>query len=149
VYAVLRRGAGQAAAPPLVGSAIVEFDQAIGSIALAGSTPHGAVDRTVIAGTQGTLVAQGRDINHQSVALYTAAGTATPEIEGTWFTNGFEGTMGELLCAIEEDRAPYNSAANNLESLAVAFAAIASAERGQPVRPGDVRRLEPQWFRAH
>jgi hypothetical protein len=57
--------------------------------------------------------------------------------------------MGELLCAIEEDRAPYNSAANNLESLAVAFAAIASAERGQPVRPGDVRRLEPQWFRAH
>jgi uncharacterized membrane protein len=49
--------------------------------------------------------------------------------------------MGELLRAVEENREPENSGRNNLESLALCFAAIASADKGAPVAPGSVRRL--------
>ena len=51
--------------------------------------------------------------------------------------------MGELLCAIEEDREPRNSARNNLKSLALCFAAIASSVDGEPKVPGEVRVLPP------
>ena len=147
IYAVTRRGAGQRAKPPLVGSASVTYDHAIATLHFAGSTPHGAVDRTVITGTKGTLRSQGPDLNDQCVTLHTAEGAARPQLEGTWFTSGFEGCMGELLCAIEEERAPYNSAAHNLASLELAFAAMASAERGAPVEIGTVRRPEAAWLR--
>src|SRR4029079_17535866 len=60
---------------------------------------------------------------------------------GSWFPDGFHGTMGELLSAIEEKREPTNSARNNLDSLALCFAAVASADRGEPVVPGSVRTL--------
>jgi len=46
-----------------------------------------------------------------------------------------------LLRAVEEKREPENSARNNLESLALCFAAISSAARGAAVVPGTVRRL--------
>jgi hypothetical protein len=49
--------------------------------------------------------------------------------------------MSELLCAIEEDRAPLNNARDNLQSLALCFAAIASANANAPQTPGVVRRL--------
>jgi hypothetical protein len=49
--------------------------------------------------------------------------------------------MGELLCAIEEDREPENSARGNLQSLALCFAAIASAREGREVRLGEALRL--------
>jgi hypothetical protein len=74
--------------------------------------------------------------------VYTEAGEVKVPLQGSWFENGFQGTMGELLCAIEENREPANSAANNLESLALCFAALESADRHQPVVPGSVRRIE-------
>jgi hypothetical protein len=49
--------------------------------------------------------------------------------------------MGELLCAIEEGREPMNGARDNLNSLALCFAAIAAATDVQPKVPGEVRRL--------
>jgi hypothetical protein len=49
--------------------------------------------------------------------------------------------MAELLCAIEEKRTPYNNAWDNLDSLGLCFAAVASAESGQPIKPGAVRKL--------
>ena len=75
------------------------------------------------------------------MTVYTAAGHSNPPLEGTWFREGFHGTMAELLCAIEEKREPANSARGNLHSLALAFAAIASAHEGVPKLPGEVRRL--------
>ena len=68
-------------------------------------------------------------------------GVARPHLEGTWFEQGFHGAMAELLCAIEEDREPYNGARSNLESLALCFAAVESAHCSQPVVPGTVRQL--------
>ena len=75
------------------------------------------------------------------MTLYTAEGIATPTLEGGWFPDGFHGSMGELLCAIEEGREPLNNARENLHSLAFCFAAIASATEGVPKIPGEVRRL--------
>ena len=49
--------------------------------------------------------------------------------------------MGELLCAIEEDREPNNSARSNLKSLELCFAALKSADSGQPVDVGSVRAV--------
>ena len=67
------------------------------------------------------------------VTLHTAAGLAEPELTGTWFREGFIGTMAELLCAIEQSRDPLNSARANLRSLALSHAAVQSADRGEPV----------------
>lgn len=49
-------------------------------------------------------------------------------LEGAWFPDGFGGTMGELLCAIVEDRQPYNAASHNLLSLQMTLAACDSAD---------------------
>ena len=49
--------------------------------------------------------------------------------------------MGALLQAIEDKSRPLNDARRNLDSLALVFAAIASARRGVPVAPGSVRSL--------
>jgi hypothetical protein len=62
-------------------------------------------------------------------------------LEGTWFTSGFQGAMGELLCAIEDGREPTNGARENLDSLALCFAALASADTGTPTVPGRVTRV--------
>jgi len=48
-----------------------------------------------------------------------------------------------LLCAIEDNREPEHSAADNLESLALCFAAVHSADVHEPVAPGTVRAIEP------
>jgi hypothetical protein len=56
------------------------------------------------------------------------------ELLGSWFPDGMAGTMGELLCAIDERRQPYNSARHNLRSLELTLAACASADQdGAPV----------------
>jgi hypothetical protein len=62
-------------------------------------------------------------------------------MEGNWFDDGFRGTMGELLSAIEENREPSNTAASALPGLALCFAAVASARCGRPMIPGQVRAL--------
>jgi predicted dehydrogenase len=50
-------------------------------------------------------------------------------LEGSWYPDGFAGTMGELLCAVAENREPYHSAKHNLLSLQLTFAACRSADR--------------------
>ncbi|MFO1062975.1 MAG: hypothetical protein U0892_03765 [Pirellulales bacterium] len=64
-----------------------------------------------------------------------------PAFTSMWFPDGFHGTMGELLCAIEEKRPSLLDARDNLESLALCFAAVESADTGLPIRPGAVRKL--------
>ena len=50
-------------------------------------------------------------------------------LEGAWYVDGFAGTMGELMCSIAEDRQPFNSAQNNLLTLALTFAACRSSDQ--------------------
>ncbi len=90
---------------------------------------------------RGTLLSTGSNLEKQRVTLHTARGFASPALQGSWFDNGFHGTMAELLLAIEQKREPEHSARNNLKSLELCFAACRSAQTGRPVAPGAVRRL--------
>ena len=56
---------------------------------------------------------------------------------GSWFVDGFAAALGELMCAVAEDRPPENSAADAAESVRLVLAARESAEaRGSPVGIG-------------
>jgi predicted dehydrogenase len=141
VYASVAHTSYQKARPPFLASVVIDAEGAQARLAFNAAVTFGQVDRTLIAGSLGTLESIGPSLNEQRIVLTTAAGTASPLLRGTWFENGFQGTMCELLCAIEEKREPANSARNNLSTLALCFAALNSANIGQPVRPGTVRKL--------
>ena len=141
VIATTTRARGQTARPPLLAQALVRLDGGQASLAFDGAAPQGPRDSTVIIGTRGTLTSDGPDLGAQKVTLTTEAGIARPELQGTWFNDGFGGAMGELLCAVEEDRAPENSAEANLQSLALTFAAVASVREGREVEMGGIRAL--------
>ncbi|MFS0910961.1 Gfo/Idh/MocA family protein [Microbacterium sp. 179-I 3D2 NHS] len=60
-------------------------------------------------------------------------------LEGQWFTDGFAGAMGELQCAVAEQREPENAAAQVLATVRMTMAAVESAEQGgAPVHPIDL-----------
>jgi predicted dehydrogenase len=141
VYATTARARGQSVRPPLLAEALVAFEGGQAALVFDGAARFGAEDRTVVAGTRGTLNSRGPDLTNQQVTLATAAGIARPQLRGTWFEEGFAGTMGALLKAVEDGTRPLNDARRNLDALALVFAAVASARRRTPVVPGTVRSL--------
>lgn len=141
VYATRARAAGQAVTPPFLSQALVAFPGGQGALLFDAATRFGPMDRTVITGSKGTLASHGPDLGQQQVTLATEAGIARPVLEGQWFNDGFAGTMGALLRAIETGTPPIHDARRNLDSLALAFAAIASSRRGVAIAPGAVRSL--------
>jgi predicted dehydrogenase len=141
VHASSASSPSQHADPPLLGQAIVEYDRAQASLYFDADTKLGPEDRTVVSGTEGTIRSEGPDLEEQEVTLYTEDGYATPDLEGTWFPDGFHGTMAELLSAVEADREPSNSGRNNLRTLELCYAAVASAEDHEPKIPGEVRTM--------
>jgi predicted dehydrogenase len=145
VYASMAKSATQTITPPLLAQTIVEYDSAQATLIFDGFTRFDRLDRTLVVGSTGAIRSGGPTTDHQRVELTTADGIARPRLKGAWFPDGFHGTMAELLSAIAEKREPTNSARNNLPSLALCFAAVASAERGEPVKPGTVRQL-PETF---
>ena len=132
VHATAARAAGQTARPPLMAQALVAFDGGQASLVFDGATRYGAHDSTAVIGTKGVAFSQGPDLGDQTVELHTEAGVARPHLSGSWFNDGFAGAMGELLCAIEEDREPLNSARDNLHSLRLCQAALHSVIAGAP-----------------
>jgi predicted dehydrogenase len=141
VFASQARATTQDIAAPLLAQVMIEYPHAQASLVFDGHTRAGRIDRVFIAGSKGSVSSSGPDQDHQQVELTTAAGVARPKLVGSWFPDGFHGTMAELLSSIEQGREPMNSARNNLASLELCFAAVASAERGKPVVPGAVRKL--------
>src|SRR5581483_6324499 len=113
VFATTVRGKGQSVRPPLLAEAMVAFDGGQAALVFEGSTRFGAEDRTVVVGTDGTLHSRGPDLTTQEVTLATAAGVARPTLEGTWFKEGFAGTMGALLKAVESGTRPLNDGRRN------------------------------------
>lgn len=57
----------------------------------------------------------------------------TIKLQGQWYTDAFGAAMGELLCAIAEDREPIASGQDNLQSLQIAYAAVESSISGRAV----------------
>jgi predicted dehydrogenase len=141
VVAMPARALGQAARVPLLSQALVRLEGGQASLIFDGAIPHGPRDTTFIGGTEGSLQSDGPDLGVQAVTLTTGNGRARPRLEGQWFNDGFKGAMGELLCAIEDDREPSHGARGNLRSLALALAAIEAARSGREVGVGDATRL--------
>lgn len=141
VIATAAVGVNQTAKPPLLNNAIVRYENAQASIVLSANTRFGQNDRTVIIGSEGTLVSEGPTLNEQTITLHTKEGRISPVLEGSWFTDGFHGAMAELINAIATERAPQTNGFDNLESLGLCFAAVASAQTGKAVKPGEALGL--------
>ena len=141
VYATRARAAEQAAKPPLMAQCLVQFPGGQAALLFDGATKFGPRDRTIVTGTKGTLESHGPNLGQQQVTYTNAAGVSHPPLSGTWFNDGFAGTMGALLAAVETGTPPLHNARDNLASLKLAFAASASSHRGAPVVPGSVRSL--------
>lgn len=141
VFANRGYAVGQTILPAMLAEALVAFEGGQASLVFDAHTRYGPLDTTYVAGTEGSLTSTGPNLGEQTVTLYTEAGAAQPVLQGTWFNDGFHGTMAELLSAIAENREPSNGARGNLLSLALCFAAIESSHRGQPYKVGSVRKL--------
>ncbi|MSU48809.1 MAG: Gfo/Idh/MocA family oxidoreductase [Opitutus sp.] len=141
VWASVRRTDFQKMKPPMLGHVAIDYPGAQVRLNFNGHVREGQEDRTVVCGSRGTLRSFGPSLSEQTVMLHTAAGQAPVPLAGTWFSSGFQGAMGELLCAIEENREPTHSARNNLDSLALCFAALASADSGKPQVAGSVMKI--------
>jgi predicted dehydrogenase len=133
VYAAAAKSRHQRAHPPFLAHAAIEFEHGQATLALNAACAFGQEDRTTIIGNLGTIRSVGPGLLDQRVTLHTANGAASPTLYGKWFPDGFQGAMAELLSAIGEGREPSNSARVNLQSLALCFAALRSAERQQAV----------------
>ena len=141
VFATRGFAAGQTVRPPTLAQALVRFDGGQASLVFDAHTRYGPLDTTFVAGTKGSLSSIGPNLQEQSVTLNTQAGAARPALTGSWFNDGFHGTMAELLSSVEENREPSNNGRDNLLSLALAFAAIDSSRTGVARSVGSVRRL--------
>lgn len=136
VFATASHARGQGNKVPLLAQAVIRLEGGQASLVFDGNTQHGPQDTTYISGTTGSIVSMGPDLGLQTITLTTADGFSRPQLQGKWFNDGFRGAMGELLCAIEEDRSPDNAARNNLRSLELTFAAIRSRSSGQEIALG-------------
>ena len=145
VYASFARSSGQTARPKMLGQALIEYADAQASLVFDGDAKLGGQDRVFVAGTRGSVSSLGfhEAIVGPKVTLVTKKGTFSPRLRGRWFPDGFHGTMGELLCAIEEQRTPTINAKENLDGLALCFAAVESAETHAAVVPGACTKLRP------
>jgi predicted dehydrogenase len=141
VYATRAIADGQPIRPPMLAQSLIEFPHGQASIVFDANTRFDPQYRAFISGTSGTLSCSSDSLSSGVVTLATRAGKGSPALEGSWFNDGFLGSMGELLSAIEQGREPANSAASSLNSLALCFAAVQSAHTGLPEQPHLVRTL--------
>lgn len=141
VFGSAARTAGQALKAPLTACASIQFENGLANLLFDACSTSEPCEVIRITGTKGTLESKGPVCRSNSVRITTADGSADCALEGAWIPDGFRGTMGELLCAIEEEREPFNSGRDNLRTLAITFAALGAADRGKVQVPGAVRRL--------
>lgn len=134
VYASVQYSQSQKAKPPLLAHAALDYDDCLVTLAINGDSLQGS-DMTRLVASKATVVSEGPGLNQQKLSIITPSGTYTPTLIGAWFDDGFHGAMAELLCAIEQKREPSHSAHDNLRSLELCFAALASADQGQVKLP--------------
>lgn len=138
VFANAVKAPGQDLKSPMMANAIVNYGDGLATLAFSAYESRNPREYICCVGSKGTFRASG-DVNKiTDIELTTAKGTFDYSLEGQWFPDGFRGTLGEFLRAIEEDREPSISGANNLRSLELCFAAVASADTGEVKKPGKV-----------
>jgi len=141
VFASVARSPQQQVKAPMLAQVNILFPSGEASLFFNADTAFGAQDSTLIVGTKGTIQSTGPSLAEQKVTIFTEAGVAEPVLEGTWYPDGFQGAMAELLCSIAENREPDNNASDNLVSLALCFTAIASADSGVSQIPGRIESI--------
>ena len=143
VYAATRFARNQDYQPPALAAATIQFDSALATMSFNAHTKLGEKDVTTVVGSKGTLRSQGPGLNDQPVMeLFLPEGETRVELEGCWFENGFQGTICELLCAIEQKREPCHGVQHVIPGLEMCFAAVESANTGKSVTPGSIRKIE-------
>jgi len=143
IFASFSKAPNQKANPPLLAQAIIEYSNAQVSLIFDGSQRIGGEDSFFIGGTKGSIICSGKpNLSHYTLKICTEGGIYQPDLEGSWFPDGFHGTMGELLLAIEENRKPWNNAEDNLKSLQLCFSACRSADKKEPVNPESITKIE-------
>lgn len=143
VFASLAKSPDQTIKAPMNATALISFKDGQATMAFHAHTLSGNVEQFLVTGTKGTYQATGPVCAANDIRLITAKGESRPELKGAWFPDGMAGAMGELLCAIEEKREPENSAANNLRSIALCFAALESTRSGKLEIPGKILPAGP------
>ncbi len=141
VFAANAFAPGQTLQSPMIAAATIVFDHGTASLQFDAHSRFEPMESICVTGSAGTLRAEGPICAAHDVTLVNQRGMARPELKGKWFDDGFRGTMGELLCAIESDREPSNSGADSLPGLALCFAAIRSADSGRAVHFGKAGSL--------
>lgn len=155
VYASTDQAPHQSSEAPLIGNISITYPAGHATIHLDGTVNAGVSHRTYVAGSERSCESRGPNEpweadqeaprrfpwEREQLTIFDRSGSFTPELVGAWDPNGFVGAMGELQCAIEEDREPVHSARDNLETMAICLAACASAVDGDCKRPGEDRRL--------
>jgi len=89
----------------------------------------------VASGTNGVLYdyPRGREDTISVFSKQLGDEVYEPQLEGKWFPHAFMGTMGELMLAIQQNREPDNSVADNLLTIKTVFAAYRSMKENRPV----------------
>ena len=139
VFASAVKAPGQDMTPPMLANALVNFGDGLATLAFSAYQSFAPQEYLCCVGSKGTLRGTANVARITELELTTAKGTAKIPLKGMWFPDGFRGTLGEFLRSIEEGREPLISARNNLRSLELCFAALASADTGKPIKPGTVK----------
>ncbi|MEZ6092053.1 MAG: Gfo/Idh/MocA family oxidoreductase [Pirellulaceae bacterium] len=97
--------------PAALASAVIRYADAQVRMSFNGHTLFGEQDTTTVVGTKGTLRSTGPGLNNQSkMEVHLDTGCRQVPLHGCWFEEGFQGSMCELLRAIESSTVPSNNA---------------------------------------
>jgi predicted dehydrogenase len=131
VTASLGRKPGQFAKGDMLGAITLEFPNKALAVLIENNATYAKTPvfaRFRVEGTRGLAWGEGMGpagVTVQSDLL--EPGEHKPALAGNWFPDAFAGTMGELLCAIEENREPSISGEDNLKTLEIILRAYESA----------------------
>jgi predicted dehydrogenase len=128
----------QSSPQPMLAKVEMRGDGFRASIAFDGDNNERPSDTTRVVGRSGVLLSEGSDLSDQALSLFLGGERVELPLAGDWFSTGFEGSMCELIDSVRRGHEPLNNARENLRSLQLAFAACASADLGEVIRPGSV-----------
>jgi len=133
VRATIGRKPGQYARGEMIATIQLGFEDGAQAVIMDNNASHPNAVASMqfrIEGTDGVI--EGRVLPRPGFTLLSDRTGPKPKkitLAGSWFPDGFAGTMGELLCAIEQKRRPSISAEDNLKTLRLVFDAYANAGR--------------------
>lgn len=125
---------GQHAISPMIYSITCEYDTPVMATLhfnniIRASGLHGYT--WYLDGTEGSIMA-----THTTIELCFKESPRERQVihvQGSWFPDAFGGSMGELMQALTEGRAPQTSGRDNLQSVKIAYAAVESSQTGKAV----------------